>query len=105
MIECLSHRLRHLVSQGRLNRPMVIVELFLEVVLVYMYNALKLKDLRVVCPFKVYLARLSLNLSKLVFVVLDLDVFVTTTSANIGPSMLVLLLCQRQWILTIAFML
>ena len=51
MIECLSYRLRHPVSQGRPDRPVVIVELFLEVVLIYVRDALKLRDLRVVCPF------------------------------------------------------
>ena len=48
-----------------------------------------------VCPLRVYLARLSLDLSKPVFIVSSLDVLITTTSANIGLSTLVLLLCQR----------
>ncbi len=45
-------------------------------------------------PFRVHLICLSFDLSKLVFIVLGLNVLVTTTSANIGPSTLVLLLCQ-----------
>ena len=71
---------------------MIIVEFLLKIVLIYVYNALKLKDLRVVCPLKVYLTRFSLNLSKPVFVVLSLDVLVTTTSANVCSSVLVFLL-------------
>ena len=58
-----------------------------------MRDALKAKDLYVVCPLRVYPTRLSLDLSKLVLVVSSLDVLVTATSANIGPSALVLLLC------------
>ncbi len=92
MIECLSHWLRHPISQGRPNRPVVIVELFLKVVLAYVYNALKLRDLRVVRPLKVHPTRLSLDLSKPIFIVSSLDILITTTSANIGPSTLVFLL-------------
>ncbi len=95
MIECLSYRLRHPISQGRLDRLVVIVELFLEVVLVYVRDALKPKDLRVVRPLRVHLACLSFDLPKLALVVLSLDVLITTTSANIGPSTLVLLLYRR----------
>ncbi len=71
---------------------MVIVELLFKVVLARICDALKLKDLHIVCPLRVYLARLSFDLSKLVFVVLGLDVFITTTSANIGSNALILLL-------------
>ncbi len=71
---------------------MVVVELFLEVVFVYMCDTLKLKDLYVVCPLRVYLACLSFDLSKPIFVVSSLDVFITTTSADIGLSTLVFLL-------------
>ncbi len=74
---------------------MVVVKLLFKVVLVYMRDALKLKDLCVVCPLRVHLARLSLDLSKLILIVLSLDVLVTTTNANIGPSALVLLLYRR----------
>ncbi len=72
---------------------MVVVKLLLEVVLVYVRDVLKLRDLRVVCPLRVHPACLSFDLSKLVLVVSSLDVLVTTTSANIGLSTLVLLLC------------
>ncbi len=95
MIECLSHRLRHPISQGRPDWPIVIVELLLKVVLIYIRDILKLRDLRMVCPLRVHPTRLSLDLSKLVFVVSSLDVLVTTTSANIGPSTLVFLLYRR----------
>ncbi len=95
MIECLSYRLRHPVGQSRPNRPIVVVKLLLEVVLIYMRDALKPRDLRVVCPLRVHLAYLSLDLSKLILIVSSLDVLVTTTSANMGPSALVLLLCRR----------
>ncbi len=74
---------------------MIIVELLLKVVLIYVYDTLKLRDLRVVYPLRVHPTYLSFDLSKLVFVVLDLDVLIATTSANIGPSTLVLLLYQR----------
>ncbi len=57
-----------------------------------MRNVLKLRDLRVVRSLKVHLARLSLNLSKLILVVSSLNVLVIATSADIGPSALVLLL-------------
>ncbi len=70
---------------------MVIVELLLEVVLIRVCDVLKPKDLRIVCPLEVYPIRLSLDLSKLVFVVSGLDVLITTTSANIGSSTLVFL--------------
>ncbi len=95
MIECLSHRLRHPVSQGRPDRPVVVVELFLKVILIYIYDALKPRDLRVVCPFRVHPTRLSLDPSKLILVVSSLDVLVTTTSADIGSSTPVFLLCRR----------
>ena len=95
MIECLSHWLRHPVGQGRPNRPIVIVKLLLEVVLAYVRDTLKPRDLRVVRPLKVHPTRLSLDLSKPVFVVSSLDVLVTTTSADMGPGVLVLLLCRR----------
>ncbi len=95
MIECLSHRLRHPISQGRPDRPVVVVELFLEVVLAYVRDALKPRDLRVVRPLRVHPTCLSLDLSKLVLVVSSLDVLVTTISADIGPGTLVLLLCRR----------
>ncbi len=95
MIECLSHRLRHPVSQGRPDWPVVVVELFLEVVLVCVRDVLKPRDLRVVCPLRVHPTRLSLDLSKLVLVVSSLDVLVTATSADIGPGTPVLLLCRR----------
>ena len=57
-----------------------------------MYDALKLKNLHVVCPFKVHLIRFSLNLSKPIFIILSLNIFITTTSANISSSTLVFLL-------------
>ncbi len=60
-----------------------------------MCDTLKLKDLYVVCPLRVYLTYLSLDLSKLILVVSSLDVLITTTSANISLSTLVLLLYQR----------
>ena len=71
---------------------MIVVELLLKVVLIYMRNALKLRDLRIVCPLRVHLARFSLNLSKPILVVSSLNVLITTTSANIYPSVLVFLL-------------
>ncbi len=74
---------------------MVIVELLLEVVLIRVCNTLKLRDLHVVCPLGVHPIRLSLDLSKLVFIVSGLDVLITTTSADIGSSTLVFLLYQR----------
>ncbi len=60
-----------------------------------MCNALEPKDLYIVRPLKVYPTRLSLDLSKLILIVSSLNVLVTTTSADIGPSTLVLLLYQR----------
>ena len=71
---------------------MVVVELLLKIVLIYIRDILKLKDLYIVCPFRVHLIRLSFNLSKLVFIVSSLDVLVTTTSANVCSSVLVFLL-------------
>ena len=71
---------------------MVIVELLLKVVLVYVCDILKLKDLRIVCSLRVHLVYLFLNLSKLIFIVSSLDILITATSANIGSSALVLLL-------------
>ncbi len=71
---------------------MIIVELLLKVVLVYMRNTLKLKDLYVVCPLKVHPTRFFLDLSKPIFIVSSLDVLITITSANICPSVLVFLL-------------
>ncbi len=71
---------------------MIIVELLLEVVLVYVYNVLKPKDLRVVCSLRVHLACFSLDLSKPIFIVSSFDVLVTITSANVCPSVLVFLL-------------
>ncbi len=73
---------------------MIIVELLFEVVFICIYDVLKLRDLCVVCPLRVYLARFSLDLSKPVFVVSSLNVFVTTTSADVCLSVLVFLLCQ-----------
>ena len=67
-----------------------------------MRDALKLKDLRVVRPLRVHPTHFSLNLLKPIFVVLSLNVLITTTSANIGPSTLVFLLYQRQQVLAIA---
>ena len=64
-------------------------------VFIYVYDVLKLRDLCVVCPLKVYLACLSFNLSKLVFIVSSLNVLVTITSADIGSSALVLLLYRK----------
>ncbi len=93
MIECLSHRLRHPVSQGRPDRLVVVVELLLEVVLIYVRDALKPRDLRVVCSLRVYPTRFSLDLSKPVFVVSGLDVLITATNADVYPSVLVFLLC------------
>ena len=95
MIEYLSHQLRHPVGQGRPDRPVVVVELFLEVVLTYVCDTLKPRDLRVVRPLRVHPTRLSFDLSKLVLVVSSLDVLVTITSANMGPSTPVLLLYRR----------
>ncbi len=71
---------------------MVIVKLLLKIVLIYVYDTLKPKDLRVVRPLRVHPTRFSLDLSKLILVVSSLDVLVTTTSANIGLSTLVFLL-------------
>ena len=94
MIEYLSYRLKHPVSQGRPDRPVIIVELLLKVVFIYVCDTLKLRDLYVVCPLRVHLARFSLDLSKPVFVVSSLDVLITTTSADVCPSVLVFLLCR-----------
>ena len=74
---------------------MVIVELLFKVILIYVCDALKLKDLYVVCPLRVYSTCFSLDLSKLIFIVSSLDILITTTSADIGLSTLVLLLYQR----------
>ncbi len=70
---------------------MVIVELLLEVVLVCVCDVLELRDLCIVRPFGVYPACFSLDLSKLVLVVSSHDVLVSETSADIGPSTLVVL--------------
>ncbi len=95
MIECLLHWLKHPVSQGRPNQLIVVVELLLKVVLACVRDALKPRDLRVVRPLRVHPARLFLDLSKLVLVVSSLNVLVTATSADIGPSTLVLLLYRK----------
>ncbi len=72
---------------------MIIVELLLKVVFIYVRDALKPKDLYVVCSLRVHLMRFPLDLSKPVFVVSSLNVLITTTSANVCPSVLVFLLC------------
>ena len=73
---------------------MIVVELLLKVVLIYVCNVLKLKNLRIVYTFRVHPAYLSLDLLKPIFIVSSHNVFVPKTNADIGLSTLVVLLTR-----------